>query len=88
MCVQQDILRGILMEKKSRKVKTRCPRCGVEVAWEGNPNRPFCSEKCRLVDLGRWASEEYRIAGGKAGEDKDAGDNIIDFPDRSGNSSY
>jgi len=34
--------------------------------WEGNPFRPFCSERCRLIDLGRWASEEYRLAGEKA----------------------
>ena len=30
---------------------------------EGNPNRPFCSERCRLADLGNWAGERYRIAG-------------------------
>lgn len=28
---------------------------------EGNPRFPFCSERCRLVDLGRWIDEEYRI---------------------------
>jgi endogenous inhibitor of DNA gyrase (YacG/DUF329 family) len=76
------------MKKSSNKVKIRCPRCGADVAWEGNPHRPFCSEKCRLVDLGRWAAEEYRIAGGKAAEDKEPSDNIIDFPDRTGNSSF
>ncbi len=42
-------------------VKVRCPRCGERVSWEGNPHRPFCSEKCRLIDLGRWAEEEYRV---------------------------
>ena len=39
----------------------KCPRCKTETAWEGNPDRPFCSEKCRLIDLGRWADGEYRI---------------------------
>jgi endogenous inhibitor of DNA gyrase (YacG/DUF329 family) len=73
------------MKNSSKKVKIRCPRCGADAVWEGNPDRPFCSEKCRLVDLGRWASEDYRIAGEKAGEDKNADDNIIDFPGRSGN---
>ncbi len=52
-----------LMSDKVKIVKTRCPRCRTRVNWEGNPYRPFCSEKCRLIDLGRWADEEYRIAG-------------------------
>jgi len=40
----------------------KCPQCKKEAAWEENPFRPFCSERCRLLDLGKWASEEYRIA--------------------------
>jgi endogenous inhibitor of DNA gyrase (YacG/DUF329 family) len=39
----------------------RCPQCGADAPWEGNPSRPFCSERCRLIDLGAWVSEEYRI---------------------------
>lgn len=39
----------------------RCPTCRAQVAWEGNRYRPFCSERCKLVDLGRWLNEEYRI---------------------------
>ena len=38
-----------------------CPRCGDLTAWENNPCRPFCSERCKLIDLGAWASEEYRV---------------------------
>lgn len=45
---------------------TKCPVCKKEAVWEDNPFRPFCSERCRLIDLGKWASEEYRIAGEKA----------------------
>lgn len=41
----------------------KCPRCGKRVPWESNPYRPFCSERCKLIDLGMWASEAYRIAG-------------------------
>ena len=37
----------------------------MESRLTGNPFRPFCSEKCRLVDLGRWAGEDYRIPGEK-----------------------
>ena len=44
----------------------KCPRCGTEARWQGNESRPFCSEKCRLIDLGRWSNEEYTIDGGKA----------------------
>jgi endogenous inhibitor of DNA gyrase (YacG/DUF329 family) len=39
----------------------RCPVCRREVTWEGNEWRPFCSERCQQIDLGRWASEDYRI---------------------------
>jgi hypothetical protein len=41
----------------------RCPICRREVAWEGNPHRPFCSDRCRVIDLGAWADERYRIPG-------------------------
>ena len=39
----------------------RCPTCRTEAAWEGNPHRPFCSERCRLIDLGRWLDGDYRV---------------------------
>ena len=38
-----------------------CPRCGKPSSWSGNPSRPFCSERCKLIDLGAWAAEEYRV---------------------------
>ena len=41
----------------------RCPQCKAKVPWEGNPHRPFCSERCRLIDLGAWTEERYRIPG-------------------------
>lgn len=41
----------------------RCPKCRTEVTWEGNPHRPFCSERCRLLDLGAWAEGRYRVPG-------------------------
>ncbi len=39
----------------------KCPLCRRETTWEENPYRPFCSERCQTIDLGRWASEEYRV---------------------------
>jgi endogenous inhibitor of DNA gyrase (YacG/DUF329 family) len=44
------------------------------VAWAGNPYRPFCSQRCRVADLGAWAAERYRVAGEPIGEDDDGGD--------------
>jgi endogenous inhibitor of DNA gyrase (YacG/DUF329 family) len=41
----------------------RCPTCRRETPWEGNPHRPFCSDRCRVLDLAAWADERYRIAG-------------------------
>jgi uncharacterized protein len=40
----------------------KCPICRKEVAWEENPFRPFCGERCKIIDLGNWASEKYRLA--------------------------
>jgi endogenous inhibitor of DNA gyrase (YacG/DUF329 family) len=40
-----------------------CPHCGAAVAWAPESRwRPFCSERCKLIDLGAWASEQYRVA--------------------------
>lgn len=53
-----------------------CPICQAEVIWEGNPHRPFCSERCRLIDLGAWTEGRYRIPGEepKQEPEKDDGD--------------
>jgi endogenous inhibitor of DNA gyrase (YacG/DUF329 family) len=46
-----------------------CPNCAARVVWDtGNAHRPFCSERCKMSDLGAWASESYRIP---VTEDKD-----------------
>ena len=42
-------------------VVMKCPICKQEVSWEGNSNRPFCSERCRLIDLGKWANGNYAL---------------------------
>jgi endogenous inhibitor of DNA gyrase (YacG/DUF329 family) len=42
----------------------KCPTCQRSVTWTTDSAfRPFCSERCRLIDLGEWAMEEKRIAG-------------------------
>ncbi|MFH1874968.1 MAG: DNA gyrase inhibitor YacG [Pseudomonadota bacterium] len=44
----------------------KCPQCGKPVTWENNPYKPFCCERCKLIDLGNWAAEKYRVPGEKA----------------------
>jgi endogenous inhibitor of DNA gyrase (YacG/DUF329 family) len=39
----------------------KCPHCGKEVEFIGNEFRPFCSERCKLIDFGAWADEEFAI---------------------------
>lgn len=55
----------------------RCPICRkpVDVTAE-NPYRPFCSERCRTVDLGTWASETYRVPGKKV-DDTEHPDDLV-----------
>jgi endogenous inhibitor of DNA gyrase (YacG/DUF329 family) len=38
-----------------------CPLCGKPAIWEDNPSRPFCSERCKMIDLGNWVDEEYKM---------------------------
>lgn len=52
-----------------------CPTCKKPSSQGGNKFFPFCSERCQLVDLGKWLNEEYRIPGevapeAEAGDDK------------------
>jgi len=46
----------------SRKL-VRCPTCRREIDWSASEFRPFCSERCRLIDLGAWLSEKHAIPG-------------------------
>jgi endogenous inhibitor of DNA gyrase (YacG/DUF329 family) len=44
-----------------------CPVCGKPVPWiEASAWRPFCSERCKMIDLGDWASERHVIPGSAA----------------------
>ena len=47
----------------------KCAICGKPVApRRENRSYPFCSDRCRLVDLSKWLGEEYRIPGPRAGD--------------------
>ena len=43
--------------------RVKCPTCHRDLDWETAPFRPFCSERCRLIDLGGWLSEKHSIPG-------------------------
>ncbi len=49
----------------------RCPKCGKITTWEENPHKPFCSKRCKILDLGAWAAEEYVIEEKEEKKDKD-----------------
>lgn len=47
-----------------------CPTCAAPVEWgRQSPSRPFCSERCKLIDLGAWAAEEHAIPGNPLEDD-------------------
>mgnify|MGYP000688653831 CR=1 FL=1 len=48
-----------------------CPTCAAKVEWkESNRWRPFCSERCKKIDLGAWAAEEYRVPEASPSDDE------------------
>lgn len=63
------------MKKEERAVIVACPTCGKDVPFKPESKwRPFCSERCRLIDLGDWFNEENAIPGEEVpqeDEDKD-----------------
>ena len=54
-----------------RTYKRQCPHCSREVTWPETSTYPFCSERCRLIDLGAWASGDYRIPGDPVPDEED-----------------
>lgn len=59
--------------KEARKVY--CPQCHAAMLWStGNPYRPFCSERCKLIDFGQWATGSYRIPQQEGNNDQDGDD--------------
>lgn len=62
----------------------RCPQCGKTSLWSPeNFWRPFCSERCKQIDLGCWASESYKIPAQVSDEEAGApGLEFLDTPQR------
>ena len=48
--------------RSPKERRGRCPTCAQPTSWHGNPQRPFCSLTCRLVDLGLWLDEGYVVS--------------------------
>jgi endogenous inhibitor of DNA gyrase (YacG/DUF329 family) len=63
--------------------KIRCPICRKDVAFD-DPNMPFCSDRCRLLDLGNWASEKYAIPGSPGQVEDGESDEFEDLSSHSG----
>jgi endogenous inhibitor of DNA gyrase (YacG/DUF329 family) len=49
----------------------KCPQCHQGFSQEKNPYRPFCSERCKMIDLGNWLDEQYRIPDESGGFDSE-----------------
>ena len=49
------------MSAKKKLISLRCPTCR-KVVLKDDPEFPFCSDRCRVIDLGKWASGEYKIS--------------------------
>ena len=56
-------------ERRKRQRRRQCPHCNREVTWPETATYPFCSERCRLIDLGVWAAGDYRVPGEPATEE-------------------
>ena len=50
----------------------KCPVCDAAVNLEKTPTVPFCSDRCRLIDLGRWLDEDYSVSVPRRPADDDA----------------
>ena len=61
-----------------KRIQLRCPICKKAVR-NGDPEFPFCSERCRTIDLGKWASGQYVVSSPV----KDTADNFEDKPNES-----
>jgi len=53
--------------------RVKCPTCEREIDWAQSPFRPFCSERCRLIDLGAWLTEKHAIPGERVQDESGQG---------------
>lgn len=63
-----------------KNLVVNCPHCKKQFEYFESLNRPFCSDKCKMIDMGGWLSESYAIAGRNNSvyiEDPDALENLL-----------
>ncbi len=52
------------VKSSKKKIIVSCPNCNKDIVWSSHEQfRPFCSARCKLIDLGEWAAEEKKIPG-------------------------
>jgi endogenous inhibitor of DNA gyrase (YacG/DUF329 family) len=51
------------MEHNHKTLIIKCPQCSSEFNYYSKATRPFCSERCQMVDMGHWFEESYKVAG-------------------------
>jgi len=66
------------MDLSRQPLSLKCPQCGRPVTWTKDyPFRPFCCERCKLIDLGEWANEEKVIPGEPLPTENDDAENFF-----------
>lgn len=64
-----------------KNLAVSCPHCKKSFQYFSSENRPFCSEKCKMIDMGSWLNESYTIAGRSHSvyiEDPEALENLLE----------
>ena len=56
---------------KGKILNVKCPKCKENFNYYDSESRPFCSERCKSVDLGHWFSENYTVASEEPLKEKD-----------------
>ncbi|MCO4793568.1 MAG: DNA gyrase inhibitor YacG [Bacteriovoracaceae bacterium] len=55
----------------TKKLEIDCPQCNEKFNYYASESRPFCSERCKMVDLGHWFTESYTVASNEALSEQD-----------------
>lgn len=53
---------------KNKNLEVKCPKCKKKFKYYDSEFRPFCSKRCKMIDLGKWLSEEYSVPGDEQDE--------------------
>lgn len=73
-----------MLESSSTVTLVTCPTCQTKLPWsKENPDRPFCSSRCKLIDLGEWANESYSIPQQTSDEDEIFSEDLLVNPNKS-----